>query len=75
MAGGPRPEVFVVDLEAVLGKNDTSTDVKLQPYDQIYIGETRGATVARCLPPWMKKVLPGMSSLDAAIEMPKDEGR
>ncbi|MBX7103699.1 MAG: polysaccharide biosynthesis/export family protein [Gemmataceae bacterium] len=72
VAGGHRPEVFVVDLESILSKNEAATDVKLMPYDQVYVGQTKGAAIARSLPPWMRKVLPGMSSLDEHPEMPNN---
>lgn len=71
VAGGQRPEVFVVDLEAILGHGDATTDVTIQPYDQVYVGQTKGAAIARSLPPWMRKAMPGMFALDEAPEMPK----
>lgn len=54
VADGRRPEVFPVDLRAVVIGNDTRTNVQLQPNDQVYLGETRGASVVRSLPPWLR---------------------
>lgn len=42
VAAGRRPELFDVDLRAIVLKGDPATDVVLQPYDQVYLGETRG---------------------------------
>jgi polysaccharide export outer membrane protein len=54
VAAGRRPEVFPVDLEAILVRGDGRTNVRVQPYDQIYIGATRRADYARSLPAWMR---------------------
>jgi protein involved in polysaccharide export with SLBB domain len=68
VASGQRPEVFTVDLAKALDKNDAANDVKLQPSDQVYLGETRGSSLARCLPPWVRTALPGMKELDTKQE-------
>lgn len=67
VASGQRPEVFTVDLAAALDKTD-SNDVRLQPSDHIYIGETSGSSLARCMPPWVRAMLPGMKAIDAPAE-------
>src|SRR5262245_47170378 len=48
--GGP-PEVFQVDLQAILTKHDERTNIVVQPFDQITVGETRQSNFARSLPP------------------------
>jgi hypothetical protein len=53
VAAGGRPEVFRIDLGAVL-QGDHSTNVLLEPGDQVYVGETRRSSFARLLPDWMK---------------------
>jgi protein involved in polysaccharide export with SLBB domain len=53
VAAGRRPEVFPVDLKAILMEKDDKTNVLLQPYDQVYVGESARATWEKCLPPWM----------------------
>jgi protein involved in polysaccharide export with SLBB domain len=50
VAGGRRPEVFPVDLEAILLDNDAKTNVRVEPFDQVYVGESRQAFLARHLP-------------------------
>jgi protein involved in polysaccharide export with SLBB domain len=54
VAAGRRPQVFHVDLEAILVRNDQDSNVKLEPYDQVYVGETERAIVAKYLPQWMR---------------------
>ena len=51
---GERPEVFHVDLGAIVLDNDHRTNIRVQPFDQIHVGETRHAEIERCLPPWMR---------------------
>jgi protein involved in polysaccharide export with SLBB domain len=53
VAAGRRPQVFHVDLEAILVRGDHATDVRLEPYDQVYVGETERAVLAKYLPDWM----------------------
>lgn len=68
VAAGRRPELFDVDLRAIVLKGDPATDVVLQPYDQVYLGETRGASVVKCLPPWLRAICPGMKGIDLPPE-------
>jgi protein involved in polysaccharide export with SLBB domain len=56
VADGRPPEVFHVKLEEILKRGDQSTNVSLQPFDQIYIGQSRRDCVACCLPPWLRSL-------------------
>jgi protein involved in polysaccharide export with SLBB domain len=51
---GTRPEVFHVDLRAIVLKGDQSTNLRLRPFDQINVGETEQAKFEHCIPPWLK---------------------
>ena len=51
---GQRPEVFHIDLNAILSQKDGRTNIRVEPYDQIYVGETRQSRVERLFPPWMR---------------------
>jgi polysaccharide biosynthesis/export protein len=53
VAAGRPPEVFRVDVPAVLLDNDQRSNVPLRPSDQVYIGETRCSTFSRILPHWL----------------------
>jgi protein involved in polysaccharide export with SLBB domain len=59
---GTAPEVFHVDLDAIINRHDQQTNVSLEPLDQIYIGQTRSAGLAPCLPPWLRRLLGGGST-------------
>jgi polysaccharide export outer membrane protein len=49
-----RPEVFHVDLDAIVLKQDHRTNLRLQAFDQVYVGETRQAKIENALPPWLR---------------------
>jgi protein involved in polysaccharide export with SLBB domain len=51
VAEGRAPEVFPVDLQSILLKRDQRTNVLLQPFDEIMVGETRQSYLAHSLPP------------------------
>ncbi|MFO0925589.1 MAG: hypothetical protein U0736_00930 [Gemmataceae bacterium] len=66
VADGNPPEVFHVDLTAILRKGDLQTNVRLQPGDHVHIGQTRSSQVACYLPPclhwlWQGKRRPPLS--------------
>src|SRR5262245_42328789 len=54
VADGKHPEVFEVDLFAILEKNEQQTNVRLQPFDQVYIGQSRRCYLEKCFPPWLR---------------------
>lgn len=54
LAENQRPEVFRVDLDAIVMKKDQSTNLRLMPFDQIHVGETRQARFIKCFPPWLQ---------------------
>jgi protein involved in polysaccharide export with SLBB domain len=56
VADGRPPEVFEVDLVAILQKNDARTNVRLQPFDQVYIGQSQRSSLRKCFPPWLRHV-------------------
>jgi protein involved in polysaccharide export with SLBB domain len=57
VSDGQRPEVFHVDLNAIVLKKDYRTNIRVQPFDQIYVGETRQARFEKSLPLWLRPVL------------------
>lgn len=54
VAEGERPEVFHVDLRGIVMKKDQHTNLRLLPFDQIYVGETRQGKLEKCLPGWLR---------------------
>jgi polysaccharide export outer membrane protein len=51
-----RPEVFHVDLNAIVLSQDLRTNIRLMPFDQIYVGETRKAQFEKAIPPWIRRL-------------------
>jgi protein involved in polysaccharide export with SLBB domain len=56
VAEGKTPEVFHIDLAAIILRNDQETNVLLQPFDQVHIGRSHRASYRECLPPWLRWV-------------------
>jgi protein involved in polysaccharide export with SLBB domain len=54
IADWQRPEIFHVDLQAIVMNEDQQTNIRVRPYDQIYVGETRQARIEKCIPPWLR---------------------
>ncbi len=50
----PQPEIYHVDLHAILLKGDQRTNLIVQPYDQIYVPETKQARFGKCLHPMLR---------------------
>ncbi len=51
---GLRPEVFRVDLQAILLRNDPRSNITLQPLDQVFVGESSRFSFEKCVPPWLR---------------------
>lgn len=60
---GRAPEVFRVDLPAILSGKDARTNLRLEPFDEIYVGETKQSAVSRCVPPCFKPIYQRLSGL------------
>jgi polysaccharide export outer membrane protein len=56
LSEGRQPEVFHVDLRAILLKHDLRTNVALQPGDQVFVAETRPCCFEKCVPPCLRTV-------------------
>jgi protein involved in polysaccharide export with SLBB domain len=50
------PEIFHINLRGILLNDDPRTNIRLQPFDQVFIGETRQASLQKCVPPWFRPV-------------------
>jgi polysaccharide export outer membrane protein len=62
LGGNQRPEVFHVDLQAIVFRGDNRTNLRILPFDQIYVGETRRAKLEKVLPPWLRRALLALSN-------------
>ena len=56
VADGQPPEVFHVNLDAILMKKDLQSNIRLEPSDHIHIGQSRRSKVACNLPPWLQEL-------------------
>jgi protein involved in polysaccharide export with SLBB domain len=56
VAEGKAPEVFTIDLAAIALRKEAETNIILEPYDQVHIGQSRRSSFADCLPPWLRPV-------------------
>jgi protein involved in polysaccharide export with SLBB domain len=72
VSDGQRPEVFHVDLEAIVLKHDDKTNLRLQPFDQVHVGATRRAGLQKCVPPWLR---PCYQRVCGWLPMPGEAGR
>ena len=63
VAVGARPEVFQVDVPAVLIDENQTTNVPLKPSDEVYVGETSRSVFARVLPDWLGPAYRRLSGL------------
>ncbi len=63
VAEGGRPEVFHVDLQAVVSGNDAQTNVRLLPFDQVIVGESRRSSLEKCLPPWLRPAYAALAGM------------
>ncbi len=63
IADGKTPEVFSIDLAAIVLRNDQETNIAIEPYDQVHIGQSRRSCFGACLPPWLRPVYDRMCGM------------
>ena len=51
IADGKQPEIFHVNLSAILFEHDLQSNICLEPFDRIYIAQSRRSRLACCVPP------------------------
>lgn len=54
LADNRPPEVFHIDLQAIVMSQDQSTNLRLQPFDQVFVGEAKRSSLEKCLPPFLR---------------------
>jgi protein involved in polysaccharide export with SLBB domain len=54
VADGKTPEIFHVDLEAIVLKKDRCCNIVLEPFDRVYVGQTQRSQLDPCFPPWLR---------------------
>jgi protein involved in polysaccharide export with SLBB domain len=73
IAEGQPPQVFRVDMRAILLRHDPRTNLPLQPLDQVYVGETRRFSRERCIPPWLRPLYEALCGMRRPPELPNDK--
>jgi polysaccharide biosynthesis/export protein len=63
IAEGNPPEIFRVDLQAILVRHDARTNIYLRPQDQVFVGETRQFSILKCIPPWLRPLYETLSGM------------
>jgi protein involved in polysaccharide export with SLBB domain len=69
IADGQAPEIFPVDLEAILLRHDQHTNIRLEPFDQVHVCQSSRSTFSHCLPHWFRPFFDDLVGLTA------DDGR
>jgi len=54
LADNQPPEIFHIDLQAIVMSQDQSTNLRLQPFDQVFVGEAKRSSLEKCLPPFLR---------------------
>jgi polysaccharide biosynthesis/export protein len=63
-----RPENFRVDLNAIVMRHDHRSNIRILPFDQVYVGETRESRVEKAIPPWLRWIIhPGIRNQESGV--------
>jgi protein involved in polysaccharide export with SLBB domain len=63
LTGEQASEIIPVDLRAIVERHDGNADVRLQPFDQVYVGETPNSRRLQSLPAWLRPLCEKMWGL------------
>ena len=77
VASGRTPQVFHIDVEGIAARGDESTDVRLEPFDEVYVGEIKRYSLMKILPPWLRPFYRALCGLGPDRRPPelRGEGR
>jgi protein involved in polysaccharide export with SLBB domain len=60
---GEKPQVFTVDLEAILLRGEPQTNVLMQPFDELFVGELARSKIGEAMPGWLRPVYRGFCNI------------
>lgn len=63
VADGKQPEVYHILLQAIVRNQDQRTNLRLQPFDQLHVAETRRSSLVTCFPRWMRPLYESICGL------------
>jgi polysaccharide export outer membrane protein len=61
---GRTPQVFHIALRAIVQEHDQRTNICLQPFDQVHVGETGKSSYKKCIPPCLRPLYEKLCGLD-----------
>jgi hypothetical protein len=67
---GGQPEVFHIRLADIVLKKEEKTNIALQPFDQVFIGETRQSCLQECIPPCLRPLYKSLCGLQRPRKPP-----
>ena len=56
VADGKPPEVFHVNLRAILHEKELQSNIRLEPFDRVHVGQSNTERMACCMPPWFARL-------------------
>ena len=56
VADGKPPEVFHVNLRAILHEKDLQSNIRLEPFDRVHVGQSNTERMACFMPPWFARL-------------------
>jgi protein involved in polysaccharide export with SLBB domain len=72
VADGKAPEVFTIDLAAIVLHKDQQSNLRLEPFDQVYIGQSGTSSLSGALPPVLRPVFDTLFGLRSARPAPSN---
>jgi protein involved in polysaccharide export with SLBB domain len=72
VAEGKTPEIFHVDLDAILLHQDQRSNITLEPFDQVHVGESRSCRMRSCIPPWLRPTFEALCGMRRAPSAPTE---
>lgn len=71
IVAGKTPEVFRVNLKAIIAHQNDQTNIRLQPFDEVHVGETRKSCLEKCVPPCLRPLYEAICGLRRALPFAK----
>ena len=56
-------------------RHDAQTNLRLQPFDQVFVGETEESCRGKCMPPWLRPLYESACGLRRPGGKPLDTER
>jgi protein involved in polysaccharide export with SLBB domain len=56
VANGASPQLVHINLPAILESQDQQSNLRLEPFDQVFIGETGPSSFEKCVPPCVRPI-------------------